>query len=114
MKEITLTCPFTGAEFNACEMADGSILIVHPLTGEQLKINWNCSIKKFNVPKNLFKHYETCTPAEAADILGVTRQRMHSIISDEVIPVKHVAGRAVFLLSDVYHYRDNRKGAKNE
>ena len=109
MKKIILTCPFTGVEFDALEYADGSILITHPLTGEQVKVNWNPTINRFNVPKNLFKHYGTVSMSEAAEMLGVSRQRITAIARDGVIPPKMVNGSIVFLVSDVLDYKDTRK-----
>lgn len=109
MKEIILTCPFTGVEFTALEYADGKLLVIHPLTGEQLTVNWNCSIKKYNVPKEFFQRIDTVTPAQAMEILGVSRQRISQIANDQTIPVHMVNGKPVFVADDVYAYRDNRK-----
>lgn len=109
MKEITLTCPFTGVEFNALEMADGKLIVIHPLSSEQLTVNWNCSIKKYNVPKSYFKHIETMTRDEAQQILNVSHQRITQIIKDEIIPVHYINGVPVFVADDVYRYRDTRK-----
>ena len=41
MKKITLTCPFTGVEFDALENADGSLIVQHPLTGEHMRVGFN-------------------------------------------------------------------------
>ena len=109
MKEITLTCPFTGVEFNALEMADGKLIVIHPLTGEQIQVNWNCTINRYNLQKQYFKHIETLTREQAQKILGVTHQRITQIIKDEIIPVHYVNGQPVFVADDVYRYRDNRK-----
>ena len=109
MKEITLTCPFTGLEFTALESLDGRLVVKHPLTGEDMAIKWNCSIKKYNVPKTYFKHIETCTPEKAAEILEVSRQRIAQIIKAQIIPVHYVAGKALFLMDDVLSYKETRK-----
>lgn len=109
MKEIMLTCPFTGMPFKAIEYADGNIVFIHPLTGEQIQVNWNCSIKKYNISKSHFKYIATLTPAQAAEILDVSRQRISQIVKDQVIPVHYLSnGTPVFIESDVYHYRDTR------
>ena len=109
MKEILLTCPFTGCQFTATIDLDNNLYVKHPLTGEINKINYNCSIKKYNVPKSLFKPVETVTLAETAEILGVSRQRASAIGVSGVIAPKVVNGQTVFLLNDVLAYRDNRK-----
>lgn len=109
MKEITLTCPFTGLEFTAMECADGKLIVKHALTGEDIPINWNCSINRYNLQKSAFKHIETCTPAQAMEILDVTRQRIDQIIKNEIIPVHIINGNPLFVLSEVMEYKDTRK-----
>lgn len=112
MKEIKMTCPFTGVEFTALEYADGKIVVKHPLTNELLQVNWNCSIKKYNVPKSFFKHIETITPNETAELLNVSRQRVAQIIKDNVIEAHDVNGSKVFVKDDVIRYRDTRKAGR--
>lgn len=109
MKEKILTCPFTGIEFSALEQADGKLVFVHPLTGEQLQMNWNCTINRYNVPKEYFRRIETVNREQAQEILGVSRQRITQIITNETIPVHMINGSPMFLASDVYEYRDKRK-----
>lgn len=109
MKEITMTCPFTGVTFNALADALGNVYFVHPLTGEQLKMNYNCSIKKYNVQKEWFEPIETVRIKEAAEILGVSRQRASAIAATNVIRPVLVDGQQRFLKSDVLKYRLNRK-----
>lgn len=109
MKEITLTCPFTGMEFSACEYADGTIVFKHPLTGEMLRMNYNSSIHRYNLEKSFFKHIETITIAEATEILGVTKQRMSQIIKNQVVPSFKVGTTTLFAKKDIIEYRDSRK-----
>lgn len=109
MKKLKLTCPFTGIEFTAHEMADGKLIVIHPLTGEQLTINWNCSIKKYNLPKEFFQHIKTVDREQAQRILEVTYQRVTQIIQNEIIPVHYINDKPVFVEDDVYEYRKNRK-----
>lgn len=109
MKEIKLTCPFTGAEIIATADVLGNVYFTHPLTGEQLKMNYNSSIKKYNIPKEWFKHIETLTIGEAAEILGVSRQRASAIAATNVIRPVLVNGQQCFLKKDVLKYKLNRK-----
>lgn len=109
MKELVLTCPFTGQEFTALEYADGRLLVKHPLTGEDIVVNWNCSCQRYYFPKKYLKHVETCNKEQAAEILDVSRQRIAQIVEAQTIPIHMVGGETVFLLSDVLAYKDTRK-----
>ena len=109
MKETSLTCPFTGCQFSALIDASGNLYVKHPLTGEINRVNYNCSIKKYNLDKSLFKQIETVSQSQAAEILGVTRQRISEISANGTIPPKTVNGQTVFILSDVLKYKETRK-----
>ena len=108
MKEIKLTCPFTGVEFTALGDINGNIYVKHALTGEDIKLNWNCSIQRYNLPKNAFKYYETITPVQAAKMLEVSKQRISQIVQEQIIPVHIINGSPVFLFDDVEKYSQNR------
>lgn len=114
MKEIILTCPFTGIEFKATEYADGKIVFVHPLTRETIHMNYNASIKKYNIDRSAFKQIETCTQTQAMEILEVSRQRVNKIAQDEIIPTFIVNGSKVFLMRDVLEYKETRKVGRPE
>ena len=109
MKEITLTCPFTGVEIIATADVLGNVYFTHPLTGEQLKMNYNSSVKRYNIPKEWFKHVETVTIGEAAEILEVSRQRASAIAATNVIKPVLVNGQQCFIKSDVLKYKQERK-----
>ena len=109
MQELKLTCPFTGVEFTAIKSADGDLLVIHPLTSEQIKIDCCSSANRYSMPADTFAHIETATPYDLIDLLQVTRQRVTQIVQNEVIPVHHVNNLPVFLLSDVLEYKKNRK-----
>ena len=109
MREILLTCPFTGCTFNALQDADENLYFVHPLTGETLRMNYNASIKKYNLDKALLKRVQTVTLSQAAEILEVSRQRASAIAQSGVIAPKRVNGQIVFVLDDVLKYKESRK-----
>lgn len=109
MKEILFTCPFTGCAFSGLVDADENLYVVHPLTGETLRINYNANIKKYNLDKKVLKWIATVTLAETADILGVSRQRASAIAQSGVITPKTVNGQTVFILDDVLEYKRARK-----
>jgi len=109
MKKVMLTCPFTGVDFEALETADGNLIVKHALTGEDVRVNWNGSNNRYYMQKNPFKHIETVTPAEAAEMLEVSKQRISQIVQKQTIPVHMVNGTPVFLKSDVVAYAQTRK-----
>lgn len=109
MQELILTSPFTGVEFTALKSADGDLLVIHPLTGEQIKIDYYSSANRYSMPADAFAHIQVASPYDLIDLLQVTRQRVTQIVQNEVIPVHHVNNLPVFLLSDVLEYKKNRK-----
>lgn len=109
MQELILTCPFTGVEFTALKSADGDLLVIHPLTGEQIKIDYYSSANRYAMPAEVFENIPIATPYDLIDMLQVTRQRVTQIVQNEVIPVHYVNNQPVFLLSDVLEYKKNRK-----
>lgn len=114
MKEIILTCPFTGLSFKATEYADGKVVFVHPLTHETIHMNYNSSIKKYNIDRAAFKPIEICTQAQAMEILGLSRQRVNKIIHDDILPSYCINGSNVFLMSDIVKYKETRKPGRPE
>ncbi len=109
MKEIMLTCPFTGIEFKALECADGKIIIRHAITGAEIHMNWNSTCNRYYIKKDAFKHIETVSMMQAAEILDVSRQRISKIATDGVIQAYDINGNTVFMLSDVLEYKNSRK-----
>lgn len=109
MQEVMLTCPFTGVTFKALTDVTGNLYFNNPLTGEACRINYNISIKKYNMPKEYLKHVPTVTLTETAEILEVSRQRVSTIAQTGVIEPKTINGQTVFLLDEVLEYKENRK-----
>ena len=114
MKEIILTCPFTGLPFKATEYVDGKLVFIHPLTHEAIHMNYNSSIKKYNIERKAFTPIEICTQAQAMEILGLSRQRVNKIAQDDVIPTYSINGSNVFLMSDVLSYKETRRPGRPE
>lgn len=108
MIKVTLTCPFTGCEFEAEQPDFNTLLFTHPLTNESFELNIS-PMDSLTIPAELFDHIETVSLSEAAKILNVSRQRVSAIASKNVIPSKIVNNQTVFLLSDVIEYKRNRK-----
>ena len=108
MEKITLTCPFTGVEFDALKSADGVLIVNNPLTGENMRIGANYHSHKYLVDMRQFKRIETVTQAQAADLLGVSRARVSAIVKENTIPHYQVAGSNVFLKEDLLAYAETR------
>ena len=109
MRKIECTCPFTGVDFEAMEYDDGSMLITHPITSEQVKIHKSLAFGGFVVPFHMFAKQDTVTMTQAAEMLDVSRQRISQIVKNDVIPYKTVDGSVVFIRDDVLEYKQNRK-----
>lgn len=109
-KQEKLTCPFTGAKFEAIFSNDNTVSMINPITGERydFKIRGNA----ITVPLELFCYIETVTYAQAAEILEVSHQRISKIGIDKTLPTYTVNGRKVFKLSDILRYKELRKVGK--
>ena len=107
MKSITLICPFTGVEFEALQSEDGKdYIFTNPLTGQTLqakdgKINTTVA-ELFATQK------KSVSPAKAAEMLGVTRQRITQLLREGKLPYYLVNGSKRILENDVLEYRKNR------
>ena len=107
MREIEMTCPFTGANFKGCELDSGNIVIVHPITGEHIIMQKKGRV--FEIPASCFFRQDTISMTEAAELLNVSKQRVSQIANDGIVPVKTINGQKVFLRSDISNYADTRK-----
>lgn len=109
MEKITLTCPFTGIPFDAIKSADGSLIVQNPITKENMRIGYNEPTKRYLVNKKYFQFMETVSCSEAAEMLGVSRSRISTMIFNDTIPHYSVNGKHVFLKSDVLSYSESRR-----
>ena len=113
MEKKLLTCPLTGVEFELMSLENQLVPLSkavthHPLLHYPLDIYIN-ERWEVCIPYKYFEHIKTVTPTEAAEILGVSRQRIAQIISDNVIDSHIVNGSPVLLLDDVMEYKENRQ-----
>lgn len=109
MKRITLTCPFTGVTFEAAETADGNILAYNPLTGEEIRMNYNSSNNRYYMRPSSWHEIETHTLKDAAELLNVSIQRVSTMVKNGTIPA-HVLpnGDKVILQTDIDLYNENK------
>lgn len=113
MVKKILTCPLTGVRFELNSLENQLVPLSkavthHPLKHYPLDIYMN-ERWEICIPYKYFEYIETVTPTEAAEILGVSRQRIAQIINDNVIDSHMVNGSPVLLLEDVEAYKENRQ-----
>lgn len=109
MKQVTMTCPFTGLPFQAVEDADGNIYFEHAITGEQVRMSFNNSIRRFNINRKEFCYKELVNMNQAKDLLGVTRQRIYQIVNEGKLKAHYIADSTYFLKADVLAYSETVK-----
>ena len=110
MKRVTLTCPFTGISFEATETADGDIIAYSPLTGEEIVMKFNTGIRHYYMRPGKWRHIETCSIKEMAEMLNITIQRAYTMTKTGVIAAHELPnGDKVVLRDDIERYNENRK-----
>lgn len=109
MKRIIYTCPFTGMEFEATEFADGTVVCYHPVTGDEIRMSYNPSIKKYMINPSAFKHVETISISEAAKILKVSVPRVSMLCSSGQLAYHMVKDQKRLIKSEVVEYSRYRK-----
>ena len=112
MRILKHTCPFTGGKFKLIESDSekDKITCFHALTGEQ----FNIKIKdgNFIIPLDAFNEIETVSLNKAAQMLGVTKQRVSKLIKDGKIEALKVNGRYSVIASSVREYDAMARGRK--
>lgn len=108
MEKVFLTCPFTGASFQAFERED-KLYFARALDHEMYSVTYDKQANCYIIPKELFRHVEIITPGGACEILNVSRARISQLLNDEIIPAHLVNDQPMFILSDVLEYKENRK-----
>ena len=109
MRKKSFTCPFTGCAFDATIDKDKNLYVKHPITQNMHVIKFDPFMECYEVPEGLFDYIETVSLRQAAEILGVSRQRISDIAANATIQAKTANGQTVFTLSDVLKYKETRK-----
>lgn len=113
MQEIILTDPFTGIDFKAVRMDDYTILAIHPLTGEQIRMRYIAESNCFMLECERFEHIETISLIDAAKELGVSIQRVSNACKNGRIPFKKLPnGSKMILKKDLNDYAENKKNGR--
>ena len=109
MKRILLTCPFTGVTFEALQTADNNIIGRNPITGAEVRMNYNSSCNRYYICPDAFKKVETLTLSEAAEVLGISVQRISKMVSDGILKAFEIDGKKKTTLESVLEYKETRK-----
>lgn len=113
MKQVTITCPFTGVDFEATEFADGSIVARNPLTNQEIRLSYNPMPHAFMLPKNALQHVETVSIVEAANLSNVSVQRISKLCADGVLQARILPdGSKVILLDELTSYNESKKNGR--
>lgn len=109
MEKIKLSCPFCGLVIDATQTADKDIIFTHALTGENIKMNFNNSINKFNLKRAWFKHRELVNTQQACEILDVTRMAVSKAVNNGLIKGICIDGHYLYTLESVLDYKKKRE-----
>ena len=113
MKEIILTDPFTGINFKASQYSDNSIVAIHPLTGETIKMQYDFLTRRFMLPIEVFEHIDTLTYTEAADETNVSVQRISAACKSGKLKMhKLPSGAKMILRDDLTRYANEKKNGR--
>ena len=110
MKQVLLTDPFTGIDFTAIRYDDKTIIAIHPLTGETIRLPYDFERNAFMLPAHVMKHIDAVTLTKAASELDVSLQRVSNACKSGKIAMKTLPnGSKMILRDDLRNYKENRK-----
>lgn len=112
MQKVSITCPFTGLEFEAVEYADGRFIATNVITGEDVHISYNPSIDRYLVPKGAFKHEPLMTLGECAELLDVSKPRVTALVNSGKIKAVRPGSSVYVTKNSVLEYRCKRNREK--
>ena len=113
MKQVLLTDPFTGIDFTAIRYDDKTIIAIHPLTGETIRLPYDFESNAFMLPAHVMKHIDAVTLTEAAEELNVSLQRVSTACKTGKIAMKTLPnGSKMILRDDLRNYKKNRKNGR--
>lgn len=113
MKEIILTDPFSGIDFTAHQFEDNSIIAVHPLTGETMRIRYDHLKNAFMLPAETLEHIPAVTLSQAAAETGLTLQRISNACKSGRIPFKKLPnGSKMILKKDLDDFSESKKNGR--
>ena len=108
--EIILTDPFTGMDFTAYRVDNYTLLAIHPLTGEKIRLHYNAEKNTYMIPAHSISHIETLTYSQASRELETSLQRVSAACKSGKIPCKILPnGSKMILKKDIEQYAKTRK-----
>lgn len=112
MQILKHTCPFTGGNFKLLmrNESEREITFFHAITGEE----FTAKLTNGNIiiPIAAFNEIETVSLNKAAQMLGVTKQRVSKLIKDGKIDALKVNGRFNVVADSVRNYDAMTRGRK--
>ena len=109
MKMQNYTCPFTGMAFCALERNDGGFIFYNVVDNSKIEIVYNPETKCFEIPKESFRHVETLSVKEASEVLGVSRQRIDTLLKNGTIACIKNNNVCLLIKNSVLEYKKYRK-----
>lgn len=114
MEKVVITCPFTGFEFEALRYADGRIVTSNRITGEEIQLTYNPSIKKYMLPASALKHIPMVTMEECAEELGVSKPRISALIKKNRLRTIRPGAVVYITKESVLDYKRQQRKAERD
>lgn len=105
MHRSVISDPFTGLDLQAVEYANGNLQVETPW-GKPLAMVFDPVAHTFTIDASAFRHRETCTLAQAAQILGVSRMRVSCMCSTGILTAAKINGVMVIDYDSVMKERN--------
>lgn len=117
MQHLMITCPFTGLPFEAIQYADGRIVATNALTGEDMQITYNASIKRYMLDSAFFHGEKMLTLQECADLLGISKARVSVLAKQDRLKAVKPSAQMYISLNSALQYKAYqstlKEGAEN-
>lgn len=112
MEKVMITCPFTGLEFEALKYADDRLVTSNKITGEEIQITYNPSIKKYMLDARQLKHIPLVTMEECAETLGVSKPRVSVLVRKGKLQTVRPSAALYITKESMLDYKRQQRKAK--
>ena len=93
MNRYTFTSPCTGLPFDLIDDDNGTSYITHAVTGDKIPVFYDVERDLLCVPARYLKYIELITPSQAAELTGLSRQRICQLARSGKIDAVQVGNR---------------------